>query len=467
MQRRASAASLAIVLACALVAPRGAAAQAGRECNVELAGVRSKGQVTTATTIIRQPSGRNNVWMGGGVDAVCAGTDQRLLSDSLEQYPDQSLVILIGHVHYLENRIKLDSDRLTYYTNEERIVVEGKVVGRTPAGTRFTAPRAEYLRPAVGIRPRSRLTAGSRAKVWLSPKDAGEAGKDTVILNADRIISDNDSLVYAVGKVTIERPDLLAESDSAFMDNGTEFMQLSVHPAITGVGERTFSLSGEFIDTWSRRKKLTRVLARGTAKATSKEVTLASDSIDLRLRGQKIDRAFAWGPTRARAKSAEQDIVADSIEIVMPEQEVQEVRAVRKAFAQSPPDSTKIIVTEPDWIRGDTIIARFERIAAEPPDTGTRNAVREIVSSGTAKSYFQVAQSGAKKTPAVPNVNYVTGRVITLSFQQGKVRDVHVKDQAIGAYAEVKSDTARVPSDSTKKSTRKKPATPPPTPKQP
>ena len=79
----------------------------------------------------------------------------------------------------------------------------------------------------------------------------------------------------------------------------------------------------------------------------------------------------------------------------------------------------------------------------------------------------QVAQSGAKKTPAVPNVNYVTGRVITLSFQQGKVRDVHVKDQAIGAYAEVKSDTARVPSDSTKKSTRKKPATPPPTPKQP
>jgi hypothetical protein len=459
-------ASMAI-LAFSLLTPMVGRAQGQRECNVELSGVRAKGQLTTATTIIRQPSGRNNVWMGGGVDAVCAGTDQRLLSDSLEQYPDQSLVILIGHVHYIENRIKLDSDRLTYYTNEERIVVEGKVVGQTPAGTRFTAPRAEYLRPAVGIRQRSRLTAGSRAKVWLSPKDAGESAKDTVILNADRIVSDNDSLVYATGKVTIERPDLVATSDSAFMDNGNEFMQLSIHPVITGVGERSFTLAGEFIDTWSKQKKLTRVLARGTAKATSKEVTLAADSIDVRLKDQKIDHAYAWGPTRARATSAEQDILADSIDVAMPDQEVQEVRAVRKAFAESPPDSTKIIVTEPDWIRGDTIIARFEKIPAVAPDTGTRNVVREIVSNGTAKSYYQVAQSGVKDKPALPNVNYVTGRVITLSFQQGKVKDVHVNDQAIGAYAEVKPDSTRLRTDSTAKTTKKKPVAPSPAPKKP
>lgn len=447
--------------------PAMARTQGQRECNVELAGVRTKGQITTATTIIRQPSGRNNVWMGGGVDAICGGTDQRLLSDSLEQYPDQSLVVLIGHVHYIENRIKLDADRLTYYTNEERIVVEGKVVGRTPGGTRFTAPRAEYLRPAIGIRPRSRLTAGSRAKVWLSPADAGESGRDTVVLNADRIVSDNDSLVYAMGKVTIERPDLLASADSAFMDNGSEFMQLLIQPVITGVGDHTFTLVGQVIDTWSKQKKLTRVLARGSAQATSKEVVLVSDSIDLRLKDQKIDHAFAWGPSRAKAKSAEQNISADSIDIAMPEQEVKEVRAIRKAFAESPPDSTKIVVTESDWIRGDTITARFEKIPAITPDTGMRNVVREIVSHGTARSFYQVAQSGLKDKPAPPNVNYVTGRLITLTFQQGKVKDVHVQDQAIGAYAEAKPDSARVPRDSTTKATKKKPATPPPAPKKP
>lgn len=449
------------------LSPRSAGAQQERECNVELSGVRARGQITTTTNIIRQPSGRNNVWMGGGVDAICAGTDQRLLSDSLEQYPDQSLVILIGHVHYIENRIKLDSDRLTYYTNEERIVVEGNVIGNTPGGTRFKAPRAEYLRPAIGIRERSRLTAGTRANVWLSPKDAGESSKDTVVMTADRIISDNDSLVYAMGKVVIERPDIVATSDSAFMDNGREFMQLSILPVVTGVGERTFTLVGEFIDAWSKQKKLTRVLARGAARATSEEVILAADSIDLRLKDQKIDRAYAWGPRRARATSADRDIIADSIDIFMPDQELREIRAVRKAYAESAPDSTKIIVTEPDWIRGDTIIARFEKLPAVAPDTGVKNTVKEIVSNGSALSYYQVAQSGVKDKPLKPGVNYVGGRVITLAFEKGKMHEVKVKDQAVGVYAEVKQDSTRAPNDSTAKAAKKKPATPPPAPKKP
>lgn len=461
--RLAASAALAVLM----LAPASARAQGQHECNVELSGVRTRGALTTTTNLIRQPSGRNNVWMGGGVDAVCAGTDQRLLSDSLEQYPDQNLVVLIGNVHYIENRIKLDSDRLTYYTNEERIVVEGNVVGITPGGTRFKAPRAEYLRPYVGIRERSRLTAGSRAKVWLSPKDAGEASRDTVTLDADRVISDNDSLVYAMGKVVIERSDMVATSDSAFMDNGREFMQLSLLPVVTGTGQRTFTLVGEFIDAWSKQKKLTRVRARGSARATSEEVILYADSIDLRLKEQKIEQAYAWGPLRARAKSADRDIVADSIEILMPDQELKEVRAVRRAYAESPPDTAKIIMTEPDWIRGDTLVARFERAPAEAPDTGTKNVIREIVSNGSAGSYYQLAPAGAKEKAKDVNFNYVTGRIITLSFSQGKMKDVKVKDQATGVYGEVKPDTAIAPKDSTAKDGKKKPVTPPPAPKKP
>jgi lipopolysaccharide export system protein LptA len=452
---------------CLVAFPALAAGQGQRECDVQFTGVKVRGVETTKAQTITQPSGRMNLWIGGGVDAVCGGTDQRLLSDSLEQYPDQNLVILIGRVHYIENRIKLDSDRLTYYTNEERIVVEGNVVGITPGGTRFKAPRAEYLRPALGIRERSRLTAGTRASVWLSPKDAGESSKDTVVLNADRIISDNDSLVYAMGKVVIERPDIVATSDSAFMDNGREFMQLSQLPVITGVGARTFTLVGEFIDAWSKQKKLTRVRARGSARATSEEVILAADSIDLRLREQKIDRAYAWGPGRARATSADRDVRADSIDIAMPDQQLREIRAVRGAYAESPPDTAKIIMTEPDWIRGDTLTARFESIAATAPDTGTRNVIREIISSGKAYSFQQVAPSGAKEKVTRPNINYVNGRIITLAFQKGKMQDVKVKDQAMGIYAEVQPDTARVATDSTAKGATKKPTTPPPAPKKP
>ena len=57
--------------------------------------------------------------------------------------------------------------------------------------------------------------------------------------------------------------------------------------------------------------------------------------------------------------------------------------------------------------------------------------------------------------------------MITLSFLEGKVKDVHVKDQALGVYAEVKPDSASVKSDSTAKAGKKKAAVPPPAPKKP
>lgn len=158
---------------------------------------------------------------------------------------------------------------------------------------------------------------------------------------------------------------------------------------------------------------------------------------------------------------------ADSIDIAMPNQEIKELRAIRKAYAESPPDTARIIPMEPDWLSGDTIIARFERIPAAAPDTGMRSAIKEIVSSGTAKSYVQVAPSGAKEKVKLPNWNYASGRLITMSFTQGKMQDVHVKDQAEGIYGEIKTDSARVRADSSGKASPKTPAAPSPAPKKP
>lgn len=426
-----------------LLCPAIAAAQqqAARECYVEWTGVSKGGQITTAFQTLKQASGKSNLFIGGGVDAVCKGTDQRLLSDSLEQYADQNLVVLIGNVHYVDAGMKLDSDRLTYWTNEERIVVEGRVRGITPGGTRFVSPRAEYLRPATGIRAQSKLTAEPRPTVWLSPRDAGEGSKDTVAITANRIISQNDSLVYAMGQVIIERSDLVATSDSAFVDNGREYMQLSKLPIVTGFGERQFTLVGSVIDTYSKLKKLERIRSSGGARAASEEVTLIADSIDLRLTEQKINRAYAWGPSRAKAVSSERDITADSIDIVMPLQELQEIRAVRGAFAASQPDTSTIIPKEPDWLRGDTITARFEPAAGT--DSVKTNAVKTIVASGKARSFFQVAPSGIKGKTTTPNISYNIGRLITLDFKNRKVDNVTTIDKAEGFYLEANADSTR------------------------
>jgi hypothetical protein len=43
----------------------------------------------------------------------------------------------------------------------------------------------------------------------------------------------------------------------------------------------------------------------------SKDVTLTSDTLDMRFANREMERVFAWGQSRARAVSPEYDIVAE------------------------------------------------------------------------------------------------------------------------------------------------------------
>ena len=445
----------------ALAAQGGGATRAGagpRDCSVDIQGVKVDGVLTSHGQSFGTPSGQHNVFYGGGFDAKCAGTDQRIRSDSAEQYGDEKRLILIGNVHYTEVRMKLDSDRMTYYTGEERLVSEGNVHGVTSTGTRFTGPRAEYLRAARGIRDRSRLTADSRPNVWLSPQDAGPGAKDSTNLQADVVITENDSLVYAKGKVVIERPDLTSASDSAFMDNGKEFVRLVYSPKIVGRGERHFTLQGDVIDIFSLKRKVQRVKSAGRANAVSDDVVMTADTIDLRITDEKLSRAFAWGSSLSRAKSKEQDLTADSIDVLMPGQVLREMRAIRRATAESAVDTAKIASKDPDRLKGDSILAFFDSVAAG--DTAHQPAVRQIIVFGgalPASSYYQVAPSQAIKA-AKPNINYVTGRLITVDFKEHKVETVTVAGQGSGFYLEAQSDSVRTASAAD--SSAKKPSPP-------
>jgi len=444
----------AIVLPISASAQRAGARAAGpkpKECVVLLTGREIRGVPSSMTTVKVAGTDQYNTFYGSGFDARCEGTDQRVQSDSAEHWGHDRKLVLIGHVHYTERRVKLDSDLMTYFTAEERLVADGNVAGVTNTGTRFRSPHAEYLRVARGIRERSRLVAEPRPDVWLSPVDAGPGARDSVHLLADRVISDNDSLLYARGRVVIERPDLVATADSAYMDNGKEIVRLSLTPKVVGRGERKFTLEGDLIDAYSKQRQVQRVKSSGHAKATSEDVTLTADSIDLRVAEQKLERAVAWGPKRAFAHSKDQDITADSIDVLMPGQVLREMHALRNAVAEGMPDSTKIISKERDWLRGDTIVARFDLAATA--DTSNRTRVRQIVATGVARrpasSHYQVAPGGVGKTDR-PNLSYNTGRQITVDFRDGAVENILVSGQATGIYLEAVPDSVRrTPADST------------------
>jgi hypothetical protein len=404
-----------------------------RSCDLEF-----PNHVGTRAWLRKDASGNSNSFWGGGILAHCIGQGNTLTADSAEYYGTQGMLYLIGNVHYAEPRLKVDSRTMTYYQGDDHLHAEGDVVAVSSNGSTLRGPVAEYYR-STPQRPLTRLFAPQRPTVTLIQKDTTGRGKppDTAYVVANQIAMEGDSLVYASGRVQITRPDLLATGDSAFLDSGRDFAKLMRGPSVKGVGSRTFTLTGGVIDVFSKNKQVERVVATPNGHALSQDLELVADSIDLRVTANRLQRAMAWGKTRSHAISPEREIIADSIDAILPDQRVREVRALRKAYAESNPDSG-VVSTQRDWMSGDTIVARFDSIP--PTDTSSKPRIRQIVALGDARSFYQMKNS---KGPAnEPSVNYVRGRVINIDFEDRKVATVTVIDKATGVMVEPAAEPA-------------------------
>ena len=406
---------------------------------------------TRGGRFIDPSSGKAIVYAGAGIVGNCRGQDIHITADSAESYESSDLHILIGNVNYREAKYTITSKRATYYKAEERLVFQDSVRAQlTKDAATIEGPQLEYLRAVRGLREKQRVVATQRPRLTYIEKDS--LGKDLppVVMLSNTIIGEGDSTFYGIGNVRIERTDVLATGDSAMFDGARRFSRLMKKPVVESRGEDPFTLKGRVIDMYGEEKtrELNRVIAIDSANAVSSDFKVDSDTIDLRLEQKKLTRAFAFGPSGARATTPQRDIVADSMDIIMPDQKIRELRAVGKAFAESDPDTVKIKSIERDWIRGDTLIALFDSIA--PADT-TQPDVRELFASGQASAFYQVAADSAQRNR--PGLNYVVGRVIRLAFKDKEVETVTVTDQVSGVYL------APLPADSV---ARRPPGTRPP-----
>jgi lipopolysaccharide export system protein LptA len=447
-------ATVGLALVIGAAAPRSALGQqpqqgAPQKCLYEAEGhTDASGQPTTRLQSTKLASGKTNVFAGGGVTIYCRAKSMTLISDSAEVFGDLNLVHLIGNVHYTEPRASMDSQQLTYWQNEERLRAEGDVVATLPSGTQMTGPQMDYFRPAPNFRPQARLVAPGRPTVKLVQRDSvTNQPQEPVSVTANLIDQEGDNLVYASGQVDIARSDVEAHADSAEFDNVRQFIRLTRKPMIKGKGDRGFTLWGTIIDLFGQDRNLTRVLAQGKGKAVSGEDTLTADTLDFRMNNRMMQRAYAWGPGRAHVVSPLHDIVSDSLDVRMPDQRIREIRAVRDAYAQTKPDSTVIHTKERDWLRGDTIVARFDSTAAplknaaasakgaaSVSDSSRQPEVRQLVALGHARSYYQIAPKDS--TALGPAINYVRGRIITVAMEARAVKTVRITDQASGVYVE-------------------------------
>jgi lipopolysaccharide export system protein LptA len=396
----------------------------------------------TRTDAIRLPSGQYNTFIGGGVRVSCPSKELTLHSDSLESYGDEQRIYLVGNVRYDEPRLALTSDFLTYFQRDERFIANGNVDARLPSGSTIRGPMIEYHRVIPRVRPEPRLHSTGRPTITIVQKDSLGRPAPPVEVRANTVTMVGDSLVYSSGQVAVTREDIFARGDSMHMDSQREFTVLLRGPSIEGRKGRPFTLFGDRIELTGRNRKLDRVVSTGRARAVSQDMTLTSDTIDLRVAADLLQRAIAWGPSRANASSAMQQITADSIDVIMPAQRLREMHAVRNALAQGRPDTTRFRADTLDWLRGDTIVARFDTSATR--DTTQSVRLRELVAVGSARSYHHMA--AADSTIRIPAINYVVGREITIAFQDQRVARVTVLERASGAYLEPKPVAARADS---------------------
>ena len=388
---------------------------------------------STHFSSVKLPSGEYNNFVGGGITGHCPVQQITLVADSAEWFGDLHMWHLVGRVHYVEPRLTMDSDVATYYLVDEHLVSEGNVHTLLPSGTTLVGPHVEYYRAAPKIRAVARMIALGRPTINVIEKDStGKQSEPTVIV-ANTVVMDGDSLVYASKNVVITRTDVIATGDTASMNNQTQFARLMQTPKIVSRGKKQFELYGEVIDLFGKDHALQRVLSKGKAKSLSDSATMTADTIDFRIEAGLMQRAYAWGKSRAHAVNPQYDVLSDSIDLRMPGQRTREIRAVRKAYAQSLPDTAKLHTKEKDWMRGDTITAHFDSTQA-PGDTSSQPQMRQLIAQGSAQSFYQLA---AKDSGVVgPAINYVKGRDISIAFANRVVQVVDVVDQAEGVYLE-------------------------------
>src|SRR5205085_4428374 len=108
---------------------------------------------------------------------------------------------------------------------------------------------------------------------------------------------------------------------------------------------------------------------------------------------------------------------ADSLDVTMPGQRVELVRAIRKAFASGKPDTTRFRVEKSDstdWLQGDTIVAHFDTSGAvrAKKDTSKSPEIKQLVATGHASSLYHMAPTDS--TERRPAINHVVARLITI-----------------------------------------------------
>jgi hypothetical protein len=401
-----------------------------------------------------------NHYGGGGIRAHCKGTATTMAADSMAYFPPIGRLDLIGQVKIRDTTLALDANYASYFTRDERLEAHKNVVAINQSNhSVLRGPNLTYWRAVQGVRDTIEMYATQRPTIEY--RGAADSVEPYLIV-ADRVRFKGNDRMWGAGRVTIDRSDLAARSDSMMLDQTSGVGYLIGKPRVegketTGTG-KTYTLVGRRIELGLANREVNIVKALAQGQATSADWRLTADTIHLRVERHKLQQAFAWGDsTRPHAVSTLHTFDADSLALDAPNEVLTELRGYRRAYSTSKHDSTSG-PGETDLIWGDTLVAHWvqETDSAGQP----KSALQSILARGSARALTHSYDQ--KDSTAAPGVDYTRGKSIAIALKQSRIDRIVVGGRADGVHLEALPPPRP---DSTKTdTTRARPATPAPSP---
>lgn len=433
-----------------------------------------------------QQAGDGQIIYASGPLFVRCQNGEELRADSAVLYSANNEVHLFRRVDYGDPTRALTSDYATYNGTTGRLYATGNVVFTDKQrGSTLRGPDLEYFRVIPG-RPEAQMIATGRPHLTVVPRsEPGQARRDPMEIDGDRITSIGERFLSAEGNAVIRGRQVNASAATATFDQEAERLELRSNARIQG--ER-YDLSGDFIETQLREGSVERVLSRTNARLVNERLTVNGPELQLFFAGDSLQRLVSGpgGQTGERSRSVALAtgfrMEGDSLEAQLPGQLLQRVAAVGTARAEAwdtaqatPPPTTAapldsgvvrptvgaagdsaaqanadadgaeaVVPRDRDLIFADTIIGYFVQV-----DTTTRASAADSVrrtepkteldrmlAMGEARSLYRLRNREQERGTATepPGINYVIGDTIDLRFADGEVDVAQVRGLDRGVY---------------------------------
>lgn len=404
----------------------------------------------------------------------CPG-GRRISADNAYVRGGSGVVRLMGNVMFQDSARTLRSTNAEYFSNNQRMSATGSVVlvHRTTNST-IRSEQLEYLE-ATPQRQSMVQATGGRPQAVL--RQAGQ--QDSTVLWAMQIDIIGEDRLRGTGDARLERDSLVAQAYVIEYDQDTRRLDLS--GVRTQIDLPDYQLIGDSITVaMTPEEEIRDVFARHTARLDSEEFDVTAAAIRLMFENGAVTRLVAmnWEPRagaerhgQARVVNEQFNMTADSLDVLAPQQQLQEAVAVGGAHVERiTPDSLRAYLPEADeetmrviahdWMRGDTVRAFFAAPAAGPvaaagdaaaavADAAATQAgasgdpvlERLYAIGGPAQAMHRMRPDNAA-ADAKLSIAYLIGQQVEVTFTDGIVSVVSASEDVRGVYLQP-SDAAR------------------------